>query len=314
MTRIEHHHVIKQDLELRADALAVRQKGHREQGHEIARDAYQLYLDFTRERGRGFYSWYSVRTGRSTGTISRDVRIGAALTEGMAAETDEELHAAGQALIDQAVPVQQVRKEVTTGKVRAATKERAGKGLTEIRVPTGEADTLARAIETARHVSPTEALADPEATARLARGWLALPDSLRHAALAAETTGEDVMGALIKVIDEARDYRAWLATQPCAVCGLTGVQLHHLRLPDLPGTPGLRRFRDQSNDLLLPLCAAHHQDARDAAHRMSQDDWSASHFERADAAYVLGARYLTAFVVERDRPAQRALTTKGDAA
>lgn len=90
----------------------------------------------------------------------------------------------------------------------------------------------------------------------------------------------------------------WLARQPCAVSGVPGVQLHHLRMPDLPDHAGGRRFKDKALELLLPLAPRIHQDALDAAHRMGQDGWSTHHFGRPDAAYILAARYQTQYLTE----------------
>lgn len=91
----------------------------------------------------------------------------------------------------------------------------------------------------------------------------------------------------------------WLARQPCAVCGVPGVELHHLRTFDLPDQAGGRRFNsDKGKELLTPLCPRHHRTAQDAAHAEGQDAWSTRHFGRPDAVYVLAARYLSSWAEE----------------
>lgn len=49
------------------------------------------------------------------------------------------------------------------------------------------------------------------------------------------------------------EYRGWLATQPCAVCGASGVQLAHCGV----GGVGLKHGDD---DQCVPLCPACHSD------------------------------------------------------
>jgi hypothetical protein len=49
------------------------------------------------------------------------------------------------------------------------------------------------------------------------------------------------------------EYRAWLANQPCAICGAHGVQLAHCGI----GGMGLKHGDD---DQCAPLCRAHHED------------------------------------------------------
>jgi hypothetical protein len=50
---------------------------------------------------------------------------------------------------------------------------------------------------------------------------------------------------------EHAEYRAWLATQPCCICGATEVQLAHVGI----GGTGLKHGDD---DQCIPLCLNHH--------------------------------------------------------
>lgn len=50
-----------------------------------------------------------------------------------------------------------------------------------------------------------------------------------------------------------RQHMARVAQQPCLVCGLTFVQVHHLR-EALPRTMGVR----VGDDMTAPLCTTHH--------------------------------------------------------
>jgi hypothetical protein len=49
------------------------------------------------------------------------------------------------------------------------------------------------------------------------------------------------------------EYRAWLATQPCCLCGIEGVQLAHVGV----GGMGLKHGDD---DCMVPLCPHCHRD------------------------------------------------------
>lgn len=95
------------------------------------------------------------------------------------------------------------------------------------------------------------------------------------------------------------DLYTWLARQRCAVCGTTGTVLHHVWLPDLPGAPGGRRHHDhKAQELLLPLCPPHHDQAQHAAHTMKQAEWSRSHWGHEQGAVIRAARYVTEYAQE----------------
>lgn len=128
--------------------------------------------------------------------------------------------------------------------------------------------------------------AERHAAALLALG--SLPDAVQRAGLAQHETGQDFTSALISAEDKGRDYRAWLATQGCAVCGVHPVELHHLK------AGSNARFR--THDVLLPLCARHHRaepGTTPAVHAASQDDWATTHFGSPAALWQRVALTLT---------------------
>jgi hypothetical protein len=53
--------------------------------------------------------------------------------------------------------------------------------------------------------------------------------------------------------EDFAEYRAWLATQPCCLCGIGGVQLAHVGV----GGMGLKHGDD---DCCIPLCPHCHRD------------------------------------------------------
>ena len=63
------------------------------------------------------------------------------------------------------------------------------------------------------------------------------------------------------------EYRAWLATQPCAVCGAYGVQLAHC------GTGGVS-LKHGDDDQCVPLCPACHFEHDNTRGKFARPVWS----------------------------------------
>lgn len=163
---------------------------------------------------------------------------------------------------------------------------------TTLSIPTAVAEEIREGIRAASNSDGPAA----ENNANVLLAFTGQPASLQQAALLQQATGQDFTSALVEAAEKRGDFRNWLSQQGCAVCGFQTVELHHLRLPDLPDMPGLRRFRNKHYELLLPVCKRHHQFGDTAAHRMSQDDWSTLHFRHPLMAFFLASRYLNEFL------------------
>jgi hypothetical protein len=186
----------------------------------------------------------------------------------------------------------EVQLAYTTGGVEAVRALKPKRETTTLSIPTAVAEDVRDVV---RNLSDSDAPSpEQNAAALLALG--SLPASVQRAGMAQQATGQDFTSALAEAAEKKGDFRNWLSQQGCAVCGFQTVELHHLRLPDLPDMPGLRRFRDKRYELLLPVCKRHHQFGDTAAHRMSQDDWSVLHFKHPLMAFFLASRYLSEFL------------------
>lgn len=125
------------------------------------------------------------------------------------------------------------------------------------------------------------------------------PPAIRRALVHSAATGENPLDALIRAVDERRDWRAWLSRQPCAVpaCGVKPVELHHVRVG--------ANDRYRTNEVLLPCCTRHHiarpGDATDAAHT-GQDEWVRRHWGDYGQFWQAVALLYVRYAAESDSP------------
>lgn len=66
-----------------------------------------------------------------------------------------------------------------------------------------------------------------------------------------------------------REYMGKVAQLPCAICGVYGVHVHHIRT-------GIGIGRRASNFDTLPLCPEHHQ-GKSGIHGMGRKAWELHH-------------------------------------
>lgn len=66
-----------------------------------------------------------------------------------------------------------------------------------------------------------------------------------------------------------REYMGKVAQLPCAICGVYGVHVHHIRT-------GIGMGRRASNFDTLPLCPEHHQ-GKSGIHGMGRKAWELHH-------------------------------------
>lgn len=66
-----------------------------------------------------------------------------------------------------------------------------------------------------------------------------------------------------------REYMGKVAQLPCAICGIHGVHVHHIRT-------GIGMGRRASNFDTLPLCPEHHQ-GKSGIHGMGRKAWELHH-------------------------------------
>ncbi|MDO4263855.1 MAG: hypothetical protein Q4C67_06620, partial [Deinococcus sp.] len=84
------------------------------------------------------------------------------------------------------------------------------------------------------------------------------------------------------------------------ICGDPEPHIHHVRLPDLTGQVGGRRYHDsKAQELVLPLCARHHQTAQDAVHAGSEQAWAARNFGHEFGHIIHAARLVNSWAQEQ---------------
>ena len=247
---------------------------HKEVLRSQARALWPLYIRWIAERSGGnsnrreFMRWLTAEEQPPTRLYDL-LSAGAALQGGLDYDLGiSDLAVLGRALDRLTAP--EITDLLETGgveAVRAVTTAQRTEG--QVSVPTAELPTVRAAVQ---RVSESESLAAPEALALIVQAHDALPQTIRESAIHAARTGESLEDAARVIVGKMLDPRQWLSEQRCAVpgCGMASAELHHLKLD---GT----RFRSQ--EVLLPLCRAHHQaqpgHRSEAAHAQHQGDWIA---------------------------------------
>lgn len=70
------------------------------------------------------------------------------------------------------------------------------------------------------------------------------------------------------------EYMAWIATQPCCICGFWPVEVAHV---------GKRGLGQKCSDLeTLPLCANHHREGPEAIHTLGKKFWDYHEIDREE--------------------------------
>jgi hypothetical protein len=197
-----------------------------------------------------------------------------------------DLHQIGQALMVDGNTVQDVRARLAAGQPARL----SCKTTIPMSVPADERPAMQEAVE---RVSSSDKLPAPEAHARIFRAWEAAGPVFQDALLHAEATGSNPLDALMKAVDDRRDYRSELKKQGCCVCGVVaGVELHHVRLE------ADERYRTHNH--LLPLCQRHHGarpgDSADSIHARTLES------VKADAQLAWAAFRAVSIAAEASRP------------
>ena len=93
------------------------------------------------------------------------------------------------------------------------------------------------------------------------------------------------------------EYMAWIAEQPCCICGAWPVEVAHV---------GARGMSQKCSDLeTLPLCVAHHREGIESQHVLGKKFWAYHEIESADqimkfrsVSRQVGAAYGCVYVKE----------------
>lgn len=286
-------------LEQQAAAIGHRYSRTSAERETIATDAHRLLTTYEMQGGRYALKWLESHAGLSHSTAVNLRDAGLALSRGaQAGQGVSQLAIVGRWL-RKGKTLSEAQQIATDSAARKAAADAAGIGVASVKYPSTSAEDMASAYADTAQTIIDEGLTVPdvpELTATLVQigAAHATPAVLREVL----TGSGQPEKAKSDIPAPALDYYGWLARQPCAVCGVPGVELHHLRQPDLPGHAGGRRFKDDARELLLPLCPRHHQHAADAAHQTRQADWSRATFGREDGATITAAQYLTAYLLE----------------
>lgn len=287
-------------LEVQAQRIGQRFSRTQAEREQIAADIDALVVAYELQGGRYALKWVERHVGLSHGTAFSMVAAGYALRHhaprggGVShLSTLGRLMKRGHSLTEaQAIAADQ--------KARQEAAQQANIGVGKVKYPTALTGEMANSYATlATSLSDAGLPAQdvPELTVTMTR--LAMTN-LQPYQLRALELGEAI-STQPKPEKVRTDFFPWLARQPCAACGEEGpCQIHHLRTPDIDGQVGGRRFKhSQAKELVVPLCMRCHLTARDAAHRQGQDEWSAAKWGRPDAAFLLAARYLSAWAEEQ---------------
>lgn len=287
-------------LEQQAQQLGKRWRVTSDEREAIALDAYRLLVAYEHQGGRFATTWLKQQMNLPQASAVNVRRAGRALDlmRGLGGIGVSRLAIVGKGL-ETGLSLVQALMLLDSAEARRKAAEDANIGIASVKYSAGLTGEMADAYT---HVANTYAQAGvpvpelPELTVSMAK----LASQATPADIRALELGEAIGTQAQKNVtsDKIPSFYTWLARQKCAVSGVHGVQLHHLRLPDTADHAGGRRFADKGLELVLPLAPRIHQDALDAAHRMGQDAWSIHHFGRADGAYILAARYYAQYLTE----------------
>lgn len=224
----------REQLQLHDESLTAQRKAHAREVHKLYEDWRLLYPRGTR---RQFILWfchgeYQARfyTVLEAGHAAVNGLDNEALQFGELAERGRR-HLAGET-IEAILNSPAVKPETTTIRLNRETAD----ALAEVVADVSEADNLTRQEQVEVAVTAFVA-ADP---------------TMRRALVHAAGTGENPLDALIRAVDNRKDYRAELKRQPCARCGVVTLdaELHHLRFQ--------HDERYRTHDHLTVLCRRCH--------------------------------------------------------
>lgn len=276
-------------LEARRDLWHGEQGQLDDRGRAQCRALYRAFPDFLnlypRSSLRDFLTWWGF--GEFNGKFYTWFHAGFALDRGFPDTlTRGDLAVIGQALREDGRTVAELRAALDKGGMDAVRLLRGKKAVTTVQIPASEGEAVREIVAA---VSQSDSLPAPEAAARIVQAFGAQSPEVQAAMLHTHATGENVLDALIRAVDERRDYRARLKEAGCVVCGYTGpgIELHHVR------TEADDRYR--THNRLVPLCPRHHGarpgDSADSIHARSfadlMDDaafWRAAFVAVSDAA------------------------------
>ncbi|GGI86993.1 hypothetical protein [Deinococcus wulumuqiensis] len=240
-------------LEERRDRLSLQDATLTTQRKVFARDLHKLKKDwgllYPKGTARQFILWFC--QGEYQARLYSYLDAGAAAAHGL---DDEHLHFGELAERGKRLLAGESPEEI-----RAAPAARSE--TTTIRLNRETADALALVTS---EMSEADNLTRQEQVEVAVTAFVAAGETVQRAMVRAANTGENPLDALVRAIDDRRDYRAVLKRQPCSSCGYSGpdIELHHLRLE------ANERYR--THDYLTPLCGRCHTarpgDSTDSIH------------------------------------------------
>ena len=289
--------------EERVQQLAQRWSLTNAERESVALAAWNEMQGYEFEGGRYALRWFERLTGLNHSTAVNIRDAGKALAKG--AEPGQgvtQLAYIGRQLA-KGKTLEEAQQLATDSKARREAAAAAGIDVGRVAYPEGSAEEMAGI-----YAELTRAYADageqppgvPEMTLQLAR--LARP-RISPATITEEATGADPQQAQAQ--QQQRDQQAatlysYVAAQGCCICGDPEPHIHHVRLPDLTGQVGGRRYHDsKEQELVLPLCQRHHQTAQDAVHNGSEQAWAAANFGHEWGHVIYAARLVNGWAQEQ---------------
>lgn len=283
-------------LEMQAQQLGARYSLTSSEREVIAADVHALLTAYELQGGRYPIEWLKRHMKVSHGHAVNLRNAGLAISRGAPTGTGVSHLAQIGVYIRRGMSLPDALSTAADGKKRQEAAQQAGIGVGKVSYPTDLAPEMASSYNTLARTYAAAGLTPPpveEMTVMMSR--LAISD-LTPAKLRAVELGEAI-GTVAKPDSvPIPSFYEWLHQQPCAISGVSGVELHHLHVPGTTNTEQGRRHADKTQELLLPLSPRYHQTARQAAHSMNQAAWSNIHFGHEFGAYLRAAQYLTEYM------------------
>lgn len=285
-------------LELQAAQLGARYSRTSAEREQIAEDVHALLTAYEAQGGRSSIQWLRRHMGVSHGSAWNLRDAGRAIKEGAPRGSGVSHLALIGRYLRQGKSLQDALSTAADAQKRQEAAQEAQIGVGKVKFPTNLTDEMADGYNTLARTYQQAGLTPPpleEMTVTMTR--LAVSE-LTPQKLRAVELGEAIgTGKVEESSTNPPSFYSWLAAQTCACCGDSGVQLHHLLVPQLTDSEAGRRHHDHKElELLIPLCPRHHGHARDAAHGSRQNEWAAYWFKHPQGAIIRAARYVSEYM------------------
>lgn len=269
----------------------------------VALAGWEEMQGYEMEGGRYSLTWFERTAGLSHSTAVNIRDAGRALARGATpGQGVTQLAYIGRQLA-KGKTLAEAQTLATDAKARKEAAAAAGIDIGRVAYPEGSAEEMAQTyaeLTRAYAAAGEQPPGIPEMTLTLAR------IARRH--ISPATIQQEATGASPEQAEQRQQERdekaatlySYVARQGCCICGDPDPHIHHVRLPDLQGQAGGRRYHDsKAKELVLPLCPRHHQHAREAVHNGNERQWAALHFGHEYGHIIHAARLVSGWAEEQ---------------